>query len=186
MFAKRNFSMKNVQKYLLLFAFVISCISICFFPILLLSLGKDGLSDKDFYENKSDLINIVEFIYAYENQIYDEDNICFGVDSNATSGIILTKYSESLSSTRVELDETTRESLLFIKDLFDSKKCFLDRIRISNDYITFETLDGQYTLVYSINKKRPDKTDSETNMKFKVTRIDDHWFHKYRKNSIRS
>ncbi|MCL1790240.1 MAG: hypothetical protein FWG40_02600 [Peptococcaceae bacterium] len=128
-------------------------------------------------------LGINEFSYIglyreFENAILvnggtvEDMKLTWASDERATWDI------EARANGRLELDKKIRESLVTIDQLFKSRNLCLDVIRICNNTITFDTIDGQYSLVYTFDNKPPDKKDVAINQKYNVDKIEGHWYHK--------
>ena len=173
--AWRLASLKRVYKYMILAALgLIVCVCAYFTPVFILFFaGGNGLEDEDFYKHQDDFNRVTNFLKTFAEQNQQEDYICLGVNGGTLDTIRL-----SWNGERLELDEKVRESLLAIDRVFSSKKCFLDTIRIRSNNIVFDTIDGQYSLVYTIDDKPPSRIDAVTSLEYNVKKIEAHWYHK--------
>lgn len=171
--------MKNIKKYIIIFvAFsLILCTAAYAVPmgIMMLSRGY-ALDDEDFYNHQEDFDVAIDFLKEFIGKNMknpQEEYICLGVYCVVADTIVLAG-----DDGRLEMDEKTCESLTAIDRLFSSRNCCLDAIRIKNNSISFDTIDGQYSIVYSLHKDPPSKVDIGTKEKYRIDKIEEGWYHR--------
>jgi hypothetical protein len=79
---------------------------------------------------------------------------------------------------RIELSDQELKSLINLQKAFKCKDANFIGIRLHGNRIAFETNNGHYTLVYSIDDSEPTYVNSpEENWEIYVTKIRNNWYH---------
>ena len=97
-----------------------------------------------------------------------------GVDGIDESNIRLSIASQDGKLLGITNDVKT--SLISIQNSFDNMGYDLDTIRAKNNTIAFESIDGQYSVVYLLDDGV--KTTSETTTDSNLIKFKDNWYHK--------
>jgi len=132
---------------------------------------KPKINKDEFDEVKPDLDVFIDFLKGYAEKNKNSENIILllGGDIEYT---FLTRRGRHL-----KLDDNTHESLLNIRKMFLGKYSWVT-IEINSDFIIFQTIDGQYNLIYSIDGEAPAKKCPETERNYIITKIEDNWYHR--------
>jgi hypothetical protein len=133
------------------------------------------ISDEDYYHYQHVFDLAIDFLKDLTNVHSHEDYICLDVYSDETDNIFL-----SWNGERIELNDEVQKSLNKIYVVFSAKRCTLDAIRIQNNSISFDSANGQYSLIHYINNEIQPSTikDTATNQIFDLKKIESHWYHK--------
>ena len=84
-----------------------------------------------------------------------------------------------MSNGRVlEINEDVANALSVIKSAFSDMGYKLDTIRIKNGCISFDTIDGQYSLVMAIDEATNINSIIKENTNAKIKKAQDNWYHK--------
>ncbi len=117
---------------------------------------------------------IVDYIKTILSYHASNGYICLGVDGIDESNIRLSIASQD--GKLLEITNEVKTSLLSIQKSFDNMGYDLDTIRVKNNTIAFESIDGQYSLVYLLNDGV--KTANETTTDSSLVKFKDNWYHK--------
>lgn len=114
------------------------------------------VSDKDFNAHYDDFLAVAQVAEKYNDEAEKTGNRCIMVDYDQQSmNNHLDYLTNGYKSVRVDLSGQEQKSLNSITKAFKCKDAKLDMLRIFKNRISFETDNGQYTLVYSINDSKP-------------------------------
>jgi len=134
------------------------------------------LEDEDFQMYQKDFEIVAKFLESFAEKHVKEKYICLIVGGGTVDAMYLSWTADY--GGRLELEKNIIESLVAINQIFYQNNCYLDAIRIRDNCIFFDTVDGQYSLVYGMNKNSPAKVDATTKQKFEVERIKPEWYHR--------
>lgn len=129
---------------------------------------------KEFESIEHEYNMIVDYIKSILSDHASNGYICLGVDGIDESNIRLSIASQDGKLLGITNDVKT--SLISIQNSFDNMGYDLDTIRVSNNTIAFESIDGQYSLVYLLNDDI--KTANETTANSSLVKFKDNWYHK--------
>ena len=129
-------------------------------------------------DNNFDSYNIIiKYLITLIENYPERDHICLGVDGGSKESIVLSDTSDDGGV--LNITEEVSQALYDIDESFSKLGYIFDAIRIKNGIISFDTIDGVYSLIYKIDdnadvKKEYEKEDSiviiESNR--------DNWYHK--------
>lgn len=143
-------------------------------------LGPLDANDED--EKLSDNFDSYNIIVKYLIQLMknnpDKEKICLGVDIYSKEDIRL--WDAADDGGVLDITQEVGQALIDIEEAFSKLGYCFDAIRIKDGAISFDTVDGQYSLIYKLD----DNVD--LNEKYKnddsVTIIEsnkDNWYHKF-------
>lgn len=148
-------------------------------PQLFNASSKTDSQDESLKNNIDSYNTIVKYLQTVIEENSMESYICLGVDGYTKEDIILSFASKD--GELLEMNEEVANALAIIKEAFSALGYKLDTIRIKDGYISFDTIDGQYSLVYAldetININSISHGDSNSNFK----KAQDNWYHKISK-----
>lgn len=129
---------------------------------------------KEFELITQDYETLVDFIKSILSEYSLNGYICLGVDGTNKNDIRLSVASQN--GELLKITDNIKTSLISIQNSFDNMGYDLDTIRVSNNTIAFESIDGQYSLVYLLNDDI--KTANETTADSSLVKFKDNWYHK--------
>ena len=149
-------------------------------PQLFNALRKADRQDESLKNHIDSYNTVVKYLQTVIEENSMESYICLGIDGLTKEDIMLsfaTKDGELL-----EMNEEVANSLAIIKEAFSDLGYQLDAIRIKDGYISFDTIDGQYSLVYALDETANANRirQGESNTYIQKASVD-HWYHKISK-----
>ena len=158
-------------------------------PIMLLLVvdSRSQLENEDFYAYESDFKNIADFLVSFAEEHPEENYIIIGFNGSTIEKLSIhwsIVGDDDIDNVhhKFEFSKDIAESLLNISEVFSSKGCMLDAIRIRENGISFDDF-GPYSLVYAIDGVPPKKIDTLRNERVKLKRIEKHWYHRLPKRT---
>jgi hypothetical protein len=139
------------------------------------TVSTNRLIDEDFHHNQKEFGYCVEFLRDFRDKYQFERYIYLSVESNYAENTLLSWNGES-----VEMSDTVQKSLNKIDIVFLNRNCLLNTIRIQNNTISFETHNGQYSLIFCFDDiiQSYIVIDAAANQIFDFKEIVPHWYHK--------
>lgn len=129
---------------------------------------------KEFELIEHEYNTIVNYIKSILSDHTSNGYICLGVDGVDESNIRLSIASQD--GKLLDITKDVKISLLSIQKSFNNMGYDLDTIRVKDNTIAFESIDGQYSLVYLLNDGV--KTATETTTESNLVKFKDNWYHK--------
>jgi flagellar biosynthesis regulator FlaF len=137
------------------------------------------VKNEDFNARYEDFLTVAQVAEKYIDEAEKTGNRCLLLEYDQQSKkynlyyLIIGSKNE-----RVELSNQEQKSLSSVDEAFKSKDARLDGLRVFKNRISFETDNGQYTLVYSIDDSKPTFLNLPgKDPNFYVRKIRDHWYH---------
>jgi len=165
-----------MRKSKLLIAFVVVLLLAVIVASVLLVFNNQKIMIQNANLNINSYNVVIEYLRDVINDNHKDSYICIGIDGYTKDDVIL-----SLASKDGEILETGEEvdsALAIIKAAFSDMGYTLDAIRIKDGCISFDTIDGQYSLIFALDKTANIGSvrwgDSDTNIK----KARDNWYHK--------
>lgn len=139
---------------------------------------KGGFQEEcdNFDEIKMDCEIVVQSIKEYIENEHCEQPLCITVNEKGNKTILCGLDDEYND---VEVDISVYESMRRIENSFLERGYSFSIIRIAEDTICFNTEDGRYSLMYTLDEKTPqDKgLDKVRNRQYVITHINGSWYH---------
>ena len=141
-----------------------------------------GLEDEDFYEIKKDLDIVVKAVEKFASKHPDEEQLVFlygGPMSSPPAQAYLAWLGEG--GGRLDLSKKELESLVNVAQKFTKCDVFFDGMRMYENLIAFEIIDGVYELLYSLDGNPPPKVNPVNGTKYDVVKIEteENWYHMF-------
>jgi hypothetical protein len=136
------------------------------------------VSNEDFNAHYDDFLTVAQVAKKYVNEAERTDNrsILLGYDQKSQN-YYLDYIIIGSNSERIELSEQEQKSLNSITQAFKCKDAQLENLRIFANRISFETDNGQYTLVYSMDDSKPTFLNLPgKDPEFYVRKIRENWY----------
>ena len=131
-----------------------------------------------FLDCYSDYDAVLSFIASYMPDYKERDYICIGIDGSLSETV--RAYFATEPGGYLKLTDEINKSLASIKQSFSKMGFELDAIRIRDQKISFDSSDGQYSLVKlfdSANKRQMKNTKKALEKEFVLQEIIPDWFH---------
>ena len=164
------------SKLLITFVVVLLLAVIVASVLLVFNNQKIMIQNANLNKNINSYNVVIKYLRDVINDNHKDSYICIGIDGYTKDDVIL-----SLASKDGEILETGEEvdsALAIIKAAFSDMGYTLDAIRIKDGCISFDTIDGQYSLIFALDKTANIGSirwgDSDTNIK----KAQDNWYHK--------
>lgn len=128
-----------------------------------------------FAKYQNDFLSITKIAHNNVDLDSDFNFLTFGVDYE-TKELYLYSFQ---SKSRISLTERESKSLIDVDNAFPDKDTQLDNIRVYPNYVYFNTINGQYSLVYSANDSEPTfiYLNSHEEKNIFVKKICENWYH---------
>jgi len=134
-----------------------------------------NINDEEFAEIKDDLDVLMDFLKGYADKNKNRESIVLIIGYVTSDTMYM---SPTHRDGRLKLDENIHKSLLAISEMFINNSYSCEFIAIENNFIVFHTIDGQYSLVYSIDGKKPDNKCHISGDKLNVIHIEGNYYHR--------
>lgn len=130
---------------------------------------------ENFDENRNDFVAVADYCKNIIKEKQSKDEDCYNW--------ISISYGEMYyDGEKLLLSAELQDSFERVKDSFPHKDARLDIIRCYGDVVYFCTHNGQYSVVYSPNKKPKSVDSADEKEAVFVKKIDENWYH-VRKNN---
>jgi len=113
-----------------------------------------GLEKGYFNQIKDDYEDVVKYLITSVMAEYpDEEYICLGFEGTNVNDIELYIITDALENNIfLKFDDEIAQSLVNINDSFIKMGYSIDAIRIENGVISFTSIDGVYSLTYTLDE----------------------------------
>lgn len=120
---------------------------------------------------------VIKYLITLIEDNPDREYISLGVDRHSKENIIL--WDATDDGNILDITEEVSQALSDIEQSFSKLDYFFDAIRIENGIISFDTIDGQYSLIYKIdNNVDLDKEYEKEDSIVIIESNKDNWYHK--------
>lgn len=145
-------------------------------PQLFNSSNETNIADSSLKSNIDSYNIVTKYLITVIEENSTDDYICLGIDGYTKEDISLSFASRN--GEILEINEDVANALSVIKSAFSDMGYKLDTIRIKNGCISFDTIDGQYSLVMAIDEATNINSIIKENTNAKIKKAQDNWYHK--------
>lgn len=145
-------------------------------PQLFSSSNETNIANSSLKSNIDSYNIVIKYLITIIEENSTDDYICLGIDGYTKEDIVLSFASRN--GEILEINEDVANALSVIKSAFSDMGYKLDTIRIKNGCISFDTIDGQYSLVMAIDEATNINSIIKENTNAKIKKAQDNWYHK--------
>ena len=113
-------------------------------------------------------------------RVYKGHSLVENVDDYTVLDIETTSL-DSYYGEILEISEDVANALSIIKSAFSDMGYKLDTIKIKDGYISFDTIDGQYSLMFALDEATSINSIDNKDEKVTAAKAQDNWYHKMSK-----
>lgn len=146
-------------------------------PQLFNSSNETNIADSSLKSNIDSYNIVTNYLITVIEENSTDDYICLGIDGYTKEDISLSFASRN--GEILEINEDVANALSIIKSAFSDMGYKLDTIRIEDGCISFDTIDGQYSLVLTLNETTNINSISEEDTDVSIKKAQDNWYHKF-------
>lgn len=145
-------------------------------PQLFNSSNETNIADSSLKSNIDSYNIVIKYLITIIEENSTDDYICLGIDGYTKEDIVLSFASRN--GEILEINEDVANALSVIKSAFSDMGYKLDTIRIKDGCISFDTIDGQYSLVMALDEAANNNSISKEDTNAKIKKAQDNWYHK--------
>lgn len=135
-------------------------------------------SERTSFKNYIDSYNtVVKYLQTVIEENPTENYICLGVDGSAKENVTLSNATKN--GEMLDISEEVAEALAIIKNAYSGLDYELDVIRMKDGCISFDSIDGRYSIVYTEGGIENAKKIYDQDSNVKVRKLQENWYHKF-------
>lgn len=148
-------------------------------PQLFNSSNETNIADSSLKSNIDSYNIVIKYLVAIIEDNSTDDYICLGIDGYTKEDIVLSFASRNGET--LEINEDVANALSMIKSAFSDMGYKLDAIRIKEGLISFDTIDGQYSLLFALEETANTNNIATEDTNVSIKKAQDNWYHKMSK-----
>lgn len=148
-------------------------------PQLFNSSNETKMADSSLKSNIDSYNIVIKYLITIIEENPTDNYICLGIDGYTKEDIVLSFASRN--GEILEISEDVANALSIIKSAFSDMGYKLDTIKIKDGYISFDTIDGQYSLMFALDEATSINSIDNKDEKVTAAKAQDNWYHKMSK-----